>query len=105
MVRLIQLTSCLRDQPDLRAFVHRRLGPLIEHDDGRPLQLLPTLEAFLTYRGHKSETARALHLERQSVYHRISRIEALLGASLDDEETRLGLHLALRAARVLRRGD
>jgi purine catabolism regulator len=95
----------LRDHPDLRAFVHRRLGPLIEHDDGRPLQLLPTLEAFLTSRGHKSETARVLHLERQSVYHRISRIEALLGASLDDEETRLGLHLALRAARVLRRED
>ena len=95
----------LRDHPDLRAFVQRRLGPLIEHDDARSLQVLPTLEAYLTYRGHKSETARALHLERQSVYHRIARIEALLGASLDDEETRLGVHLALRAARVMRRID
>jgi PucR family transcriptional regulator, purine catabolism regulatory protein len=95
----------LRDHPDVRAFVQRRLGPLIEHDEERTLKLLPTLEAYLTHQGHKADTARALHLERQSVYHRIARIEALLGGSLDDEQTRLGVHLALRAARSLRRDD
>jgi PucR family transcriptional regulator, purine catabolism regulatory protein len=63
----------LRDHPDMRAFVERRLGPLIEHDDQRTLKLLPTLEAYLNYQGNKADTARAMHLERQSVYHRIAR--------------------------------
>jgi PucR family transcriptional regulator, purine catabolism regulatory protein len=90
----------LRDSGDLQTFVRRRLGPLIEHDRRRTMKLLPTLEAYLTLRGHKAETARALHIERQSVYYRIAQIETLLGASLDDEEVRLGVHLALRASRV-----
>jgi purine catabolism regulator len=95
----------LREHPDMRAFVERRLGPLIEHDDQRTLKLLPTLEAYLNYQGNKADTARAMHLERQSVYHRIARIEALLGGSLEDEQIRLGVHLALRAARAQRRAD
>ena len=49
--------------------------------------------------GRKAEAARALHLERQSLYLRLRRIEELLGVSLDDEDTVLGLHLALRARR------
>ena len=87
----------LRRTPELRRFVDRTLRPLLEHDATRNTTLLPTLEAFLQCGGHKTETARALYIERQSVYHRLSRIEGLLGASLDDEATRLGLHLAIRA--------
>jgi purine catabolism regulator len=34
---------------------------------------------------------------------RLHRIEALLGVSLDDEDTVLGLHLAVRALRHRRR--
>ena len=45
----------------------------------------------------RREAARALHLERQSLYLRLHRIEELLGVSLDDEDVVLGLHLAVRA--------
>jgi purine catabolism regulator len=89
----------LGDDREVRAFIERRLGPVLEHDRRRPSKLLPTLEAFIVASGQKSEMARLLHLERQSVYHRIAKIEALLGSSLDDEETRLGVHLALRVLR------
>jgi PucR family transcriptional regulator, purine catabolism regulatory protein len=91
----------LRDHPEMRAFVERRLGPVVEHDRKRTLKLLPTLTAFVVECGQKTGMARSLHLERQSVYHRISRIEALLDASLDDEDTRLGVHLALRAMAMM----
>ena len=50
-----------------------------------------------------AQAARALHLERQSLYLRLHRIEELLGVSLDDEDAVLGLHLALRALRFRRR--
>ncbi|MBV9338128.1 MAG: helix-turn-helix domain-containing protein [Solirubrobacterales bacterium] len=95
----------LRENPDLRNFVHQRLEPVVEHDRRRATKLLPTLQVLLDHQGRKAETARALHLERQSLYHRVQRIETLLDSPLDDPDTVLGLHLALRARRHLERID
>jgi PucR family transcriptional regulator, purine catabolism regulatory protein len=97
---LERLLATLAEDASLREFVIRRLGPLVAHDARRKHRLLPTLEAFCAHGGHKAETARTLHLGRQALYHRLDRIEELLGADLDDEDTRLGLHLALRARRL-----
>jgi purine catabolism regulator len=98
---LDRLLWSLRDVQELAAFVDRRLRPVIDNDAKRRTKLLPTLEAYLSCDGHKSETARVLGVKRQSVYHRIDRIEELLGASLEDESTRLGVHLAVRARRFV----
>jgi purine catabolism regulator len=99
---LDRLLWSIGDHPELRAFVDARLGPLLEHDRRRSAKLLPTLEALCAHGGRKAAAARALNLERPSLYHRLERIERLLGASLADEETLLGAHLALRARRYLR---
>jgi purine catabolism regulator len=98
---LDRLLWSLRSQDELRAFVRARLGPVIEHDRVRSAKLLPTLEALCLHGGRKAATARALHLERPSLYHRIARLERLLGASISDPDTLLGVHLALRARRHL----
>lgn len=87
----------LRDRPELRRFAEIRLQPLIEHDRRRRLKLLPTLTAYCEHGGRKAATARALHIERQSLYHRLARIEEILGTDISDSETVLALHLALRA--------
>lgn len=87
----------LRDEPALRAFVASCLAPILEHDAQRKSKLLPTLEAYCAHGGRKAETARSLHLERQSLYHRLERIESLLGRRLSDDGTVFALHLALRA--------
>ncbi|MYX19916.1 CdaR family transcriptional regulator, partial [Streptomyces sp. SID8380] len=89
----------LRGQPDLAAFVDRALGPLLRHDRTARPPLLPTLETFLDHAGRKAETARALHLNRQTLYNRLARIGELLGTDLDDPHTVLSLSLALRARR------
>jgi PucR family transcriptional regulator, purine catabolism regulatory protein len=96
---LHRLFWSLRDHEGLHRFAQRRLAPVLEHDRRRKAKLLPTLETYLAHGGRKAETARALHLERQSLYHRLGRIQELLGEDLDDEDTRLGLHLALRTLR------
>jgi PucR family transcriptional regulator, purine catabolism regulatory protein len=93
----------LRDAPELDAFVDEQLGPLLSDGSARSRALLDTLEAYLAAGGRKAQAARALHLERQSLYLRLHRIEELLGVSLDDEDAVLGLHLALRALRYRRR--
>ncbi|MEU1820698.1 PucR family transcriptional regulator [Streptomyces roseifaciens] len=89
----------LRSQGDLAAFVDRVLGPLIAHDAASRPALLPTLTAYLAHAGRKAETARELHLNRQTLYDRLARIGRLLGADLEDPETVLSLSLALRARR------
>ncbi|WP_369143465.1 PucR family transcriptional regulator [Streptomyces sp. R44] len=89
----------LRDHPDLAAFVDRAIGPLRDHDKTSRPPLLPTLETYLAHAGRKAETARELHLNRQTLYNRLARISELLGTDLDDPQTVLALSLALRARR------
>jgi purine catabolism regulator len=93
----------LRDAPELDAFVDEQLGPLLAGSSARQRVLLETLEAYLAAGGRKAQAARALHLERQSLYLRLHRIEEQLGVSLDDEDAVLGLHLAVRALAFRRR--
>ncbi|WP_328679504.1 PucR family transcriptional regulator [Streptomyces sp. NBC_00322] len=89
----------LRDHPDLSAFVERAIGPLRDHDASSRPPLLPTLQTYLAHAGRKAETARELHLNRQTLYNRLARISELLGTDLDDPQTVLALSLALRARR------
>jgi purine catabolism regulator len=93
---LDRLLWSLRENPDLARFAELRVRELVAYDRTRNAQLVATLEAFLEHNGHKAATARALHLERQSLYNRIDRIETLAGIDLGDPDTRLSLHLALR---------
>jgi purine catabolism regulator len=96
-----RLFWALRDQPALRTFVQQSLEAIIHHDRDHRSQLLVTIEAYCVHGGRVAETARSLHLQRQSLYKRLVRIEELLGADLADPDTRLGLHLALLARRYL----
>ncbi|MET7988985.1 MULTISPECIES: PucR family transcriptional regulator [unclassified Streptomyces] len=89
----------LREHPDLAAFVERAIGPLRDHDARSKPPLLPTLQTYLAHAGRKAETARELHLNRQTLYNRLARIGELLGMDLDDPQTVLALSLALRARR------
>ncbi|MYW69584.1 PucR family transcriptional regulator [Streptomyces sp. SID8379] len=89
----------LREHPDLAAFVERAIGPLQDHDKRSKPPLLPTLQTYLAHAGRKAETARELHLNRQTLYNRLARIGELLGTDLDDPQTVLALSLALRARR------
>ncbi|MDX8153812.1 PucR family transcriptional regulator [Patulibacter brassicae] len=86
-----------RDDAEVAAFVRRRLGALLEHDAQRKHALLPTLEALCANGWRKAETARALHLNRQALYNRLTRLEQLLGVDLSDPEQTMTVHLALRA--------
>jgi purine catabolism regulator len=92
----------LREHGDLAAFVDRVIGPLLAHDrDSRP-PLVPTLEVYLRHAGRKAEAARALHLNRQTLYDRLARIARLLGTDLEDPQTVLALGVALQARRHVR---
>jgi len=81
----------------------QRLAPLLELPGERGRDLLDTLEAYLHAGGRKTETAAALGIERQSLYHRLGRIEEILDVDLRDGDTVLALHLAVMVRRHLHR--
>ncbi|WP_277454903.1 helix-turn-helix domain-containing protein [Janibacter sp. DB-40] len=65
-----------------------------------PEELLETAWVYLEEAGSVASTAARLGLHRQSVYHRIHRIEALTGLDLSRGRDRLELHLALVVLRT-----
>lgn len=65
--------------------------------------LRTTLLTWLDHGGDATGAAAALSLHRATLYHRLHRIAELAEVRLDDGDARLGLHLGLRAARLLGR--
>ncbi len=85
----------------LARFVDETLGPLLRYQEGRRTPLIETLEQLSAEHWNRRAAARGLHLHVNSLSYRIQRIEALLGVSLEDAETRVALSIALRARSLL----
>ncbi|APX02943.1 PucR family transcriptional regulator [Arthrobacter sp. QXT-31] len=83
-----------------RDYVRRTLGPVLEHDEQRNSQLLHTLTVWLDSGCNTAQAARELHLERQSMYHRLQRIFDLCGGDPRGTGRLASLHLATRLARL-----
>jgi purine catabolism regulator len=81
-------------------FVHQQLGPVLDHDARRNSQLLTTLATWLDSGCNTAQAARELHLERQSMHHRLQRIFELCGGDPRGTGRLVALHLAARLARL-----
>ena len=62
--------------------------------------LTATAETWLDAGCSPARAAATLHVHRQTLYHRLGRIEALTGLDLADGDARLLLHASLRRARL-----
>ena len=102
---IYQLLVRLAQDPELTRFVDAELSPLLEHDARSRATLLPTLRSYLDSAGRKAETARALRVQRRTLYARIERIEQILGRSLSSADTRTRLTLAIQGLDLLRDRD
>jgi PucR family transcriptional regulator, purine catabolism regulatory protein len=101
-VTLNDVVHELASSHTLQAYVHDHLGPLLSlTPDRRRTEMLETLETYLRHAGRKTSAAGDLHLERQSLYHRLDKLRELLGVDWRDGEELLELHFALRARRFL----
>ncbi|MBI2860338.1 MAG: helix-turn-helix domain-containing protein [Chloroflexi bacterium] len=88
------------EKSELKTFCEEHLGQLAEYDRKNAGELLRTLEVFLKC-NNISETARRLHVHRNTLLYRLNRIQEISAIDLEDGETRLALHLALRALQVI----
>lgn len=91
----------LAQGPELAAFVESELSPLLAHDARSSAKLLPTLQAYLGNACRKEDTAQELWIQRRTLYGRLARIEQLLSRSLNDQDTRTRLTLALQGLGLL----
>jgi len=93
-LRLRGLLHLLREDPRLRSFTERELGPLLSYDAEHGTTLVSDLAAFLEAGGNKALAASRAHLARPTFYQRLALIERVLGVSLAAPESRVSLHVA-----------
>jgi sugar diacid utilization regulator len=86
---------------EIDGYVQQWLGDLIEYDTSRHSVLVETLAEFLDHGGNYDLTAEALIIHRSTLRYRLRRIRELTGFDLSDVESRLNLHVATRAWRIL----
>jgi hypothetical protein len=97
------LLLALQDAHVVSSLSSALLDPLLEYDERRGTELVPTLSAFLESNGQWQATAAALHVHVNTLRHRMARVEELTGRSLDKIDGRVDLFLALRARSLVPR--
>jgi len=89
------------DIGELKQFYQESIGPLDEYDRLHNSELVHTLESLL-HSPTIAETAKNLHVHRNTLLYRMQRIQEILNTNLEDGETRLRLHLALKAHDIIK---
>ena len=91
-----QIISELSTNDQIKQSALETLNPLLQYDKASAMDLLQTLITFIRCDGNASETARNLHLNRQSLLYRLKKIESLTGMSLDQRRDLFLLELFTR---------
>ena len=79
-LHMYRMISLINKHGNLEETVHEYLGPVIEYDKRNNGELMPTLKTYLACNGSKQETSKQLFIVRQTLYHRLEKLERLLGA-------------------------
>lgn len=90
----------LESNPELENFCRETLGPLLDYAGNG--DLLETLEAFCERLGNLSQTAERLFIHRNTLLYRMERISQLTGLDMNNPDTRLAVHLALKVRKMIK---
>lgn len=99
-LHLHHLIFQLQKNPAIMEMVAEYINPLIEYDQKHNSNLVETLKVYLQTNGLKKETSERLFIVRQTLYHRLEKIEQLLGHDFMKPEKRLALELMLVATEL-----
>ncbi|MCA9927571.1 MAG: PucR family transcriptional regulator ligand-binding domain-containing protein [Anaerolineales bacterium] len=76
------------------------IDTLVDYDAKRSTSLMETLEQYLDHGGALVDAAQALDIHRNTLLHRLERIEQLCNIDLRTPTHRLNLHVALKSYRL-----
>lgn len=94
-LHLYRLISQLSEHTDLQELAFEYLQPVIQYDQKYNAKLLETLKAYLECNGSKQETSNKLFIVRQTLYHRLQKLENLLGEDFMNHEKRVAIEFML----------
>lgn len=84
--RKAAITAELSRSEEIQKGAAEVFSRLLAYDQSSQVDLLKTLTTFIATNYNASKTAQKLHLNRQSLLYRLSRIEQLTGMSLHDHD-------------------
>ncbi len=96
-LHLHKIIYTLKKAEALPALIEEYLGPVVASDREKNGRLLHTLNVFMKLSGSKQDTAKMLFIARQTLYHRLDKLAALLGDDFMEQDKRLTIELALQA--------
>ncbi|WP_168413212.1 PucR family transcriptional regulator [Bacillus salacetis] len=96
-LHLYRLIANIHGNINLLEMVRECFAPLLEYDKAHSGSLLITLKVYLDCQGSKQETAKQLYIVRQTLYHRLKKIEELLGKDFMQPEKRVAIEFLLHA--------
>lgn len=99
-IGLYRLLFQIKDKQLLGTYIEDYIGPIIRYDRKMNSQLLKTLELYLKFNESKKETAGRLFIVRQTLYHRLEKIEDLLGEDYLQPTNRLAIEAAIKSYRL-----
>ncbi|WML39901.1 PucR family transcriptional regulator ligand-binding domain-containing protein [Neobacillus sp. OS1-2] len=94
-LHLYRLISQMSKHTDLQELASEYLHPVIQYDKKYNGKLLETLKAYLECNGSKQETSNKLFIVRQTLYHRLQKLENLLGEDFMGHEKRVAIEFML----------
>jgi sugar diacid utilization regulator/GAF domain-containing protein len=92
------------DHADISKFARSVLGPVLDYDAAHPIELVKTLEAYLSADCNLQRTADSLYVHAKTVRYRLDRIQAMSGLDLGRQDDRFHAQLALTMVRALALG-
>ena len=96
-LHLYRLISQINKHIDLQELVQEYLHPVLQYDQKYNGKLLETLKVYLECNGSKQETSNRLFIVRQTLYHRLQKLENLLGTDFMDHEKRVAIEFMILA--------
>ncbi len=98
---IARLFDAIPQRSLLSQFCQQQLGALCFARDQRSVMLKETLTHFLNYFGNQQQAAESLGIHRNTLSHRLKRIEQLIDCPLHDPFARLNLQSALLIEQIL----
>ncbi len=93
---IYRLLSLIYEHKDAQEITMNIIGKLVEYDNENGLDLLNTFKTYMENKGNVSQTARSLHLHRQSLLYRLKKIEEITTLNLDKADDTFLLELCVR---------
>ncbi|MDQ0206717.1 PucR family transcriptional regulator [Alkalicoccobacillus murimartini] len=94
--RVDRVLKAMGEYPELREVVTDIITPLYQYDKQRNMDLIGTFTTYHRNQSKVSQTARVLHLHRQSLLYRLRKIESLTQLSLANPDDVFLLELSIR---------